>query len=182
VRDSLADALADGTRGVTAKIRWLSSAAADLDDRTEEGRPRWIHCTPLLGTSGAVGVWMVVLVDEEKNSAPVRRFRPAPPVVDNIRKEKARNGSPHRFSNGIDSSDDEFDMRTRSRTSERSNRTPQVDMRTRSRTSERSNGTPQKPARDGLRLNMLGSSVSVNLHSDEQRAIPGSSINSFALG
>jgi len=164
VRDSLAEALADGTRGVTAKIRWLSAPAADLDDRTEEGRPRWIHCTPLLGASGAVGVWMVVLVDDEKSSGPVRRFRPAPPVVDNIRREKARNGSPRRFSNGIDSSDDEADMRTSSRTS------------------DRINGTTKKSSRDGLRVSRVGSSLSVNMHLDDQRAVPGTSINSFALG
>lgn len=30
-----------------------------------DGRPRWIHCTPLASTTGAVGVWVVVIVDEE---------------------------------------------------------------------------------------------------------------------
>ncbi|KAF2022268.1 hypothetical protein BU24DRAFT_332765, partial [Aaosphaeria arxii CBS 175.79] len=85
VRDSVAEALADGTRGVTAKIRWLSTAAPSLADRSEEGRPRWIHCTPLLGQSGSVGVWMVVLVDDEKVPGPVRRFRQAPPVASDVR-------------------------------------------------------------------------------------------------
>lgn len=33
-----------------------------------EGRPRWIHCTPLTSTTGAVGVWVVVIVDEEGSS------------------------------------------------------------------------------------------------------------------
>ncbi|KAF2000224.1 hypothetical protein P154DRAFT_534889 [Amniculicola lignicola CBS 123094] len=89
VRDSLAEALADGTRGVTAKIRWLSSAASTLSaDHAEEGRPRWIHCTPLLGQSGAVGVWMVILVDDDKSSGPIRRFRQAPPVAPNPRQPK----------------------------------------------------------------------------------------------
>ncbi|KAF2476580.1 uncharacterized protein BDR25DRAFT_277827 [Lindgomyces ingoldianus] len=93
VRDSLADALADGTRGVTAKIRWLPKALTNPDsDRSEEGRPRWIHCTPLLGQSGSVGVWMVVLVDDEKDSGPVRRFRQAPPIPMEIR--RTRNSSP----------------------------------------------------------------------------------------
>jgi len=82
-------ALADGSRGVTAKIRWLSRAVSDLSESYEEGRPRWIHCTPLLGSSGAVGVWMVVLVDEEKYSnQPVRRFRQAPPVAHDVRSKK----------------------------------------------------------------------------------------------
>ncbi|KAK5136224.1 hypothetical protein LTR08_003831 [Meristemomyces frigidus] len=81
VRSDLAAALGEG-RGVTAKIRWLTKADEDGEG---EGRPRWIHCTPLLGHSGAVGVWMVVLVDEEGSTAAHvaagRRFRPAPPVA-----------------------------------------------------------------------------------------------------
>ncbi|OCL13512.1 hypothetical protein AOQ84DRAFT_282978 [Glonium stellatum] len=86
VRDSLAAALADGTRGVTAKIRWLSSPAARLpdSDSCDEGRLRWIHCTPLLGHTGAVGVWMVVLVDDERDGGLPRRFRVAPPVARDI--------------------------------------------------------------------------------------------------
>ncbi|EMC94378.1 hypothetical protein BAUCODRAFT_25581 [Baudoinia panamericana UAMH 10762] len=85
VRSDLAAALGEG-RGVTAKIRWLTKADAEGEG---EGRPRWIHCTPLLGHSGSVGVWMVVLVDEEgsKDAGAVsrgRRFRPAPPVATDI--------------------------------------------------------------------------------------------------
>lgn len=79
MRSDLAAALGEG-RGVTAKIRWLTKA----DEEGEgEGRPRWIHCTPLLGHSGTVGVWMIVLVDEEGSShgSTGRRFRPAPPVA-----------------------------------------------------------------------------------------------------
>jgi hypothetical protein len=118
VRNSLAEALTDGTRGVTAKVRWLSVAAPGPDeDRVEEGRPRWIHCTPLLGATGAVGVWMVILVDDDKNSAgSIRRFRPAPPVADEIQVAK-RNGSPI---NGClddldvaEGDDDVFDMRSK---------------------------------------------------------------------
>jgi hypothetical protein len=75
VRSELAQAFTEG-RGVTAKIRWLTRIEEDGED---EGRSRWIHCTPLLGHGGAVGVWMVVLVDEE-GSQSKRRFRPAPPV------------------------------------------------------------------------------------------------------
>ena len=91
VRADLSAALAEG-RGVTAKIRWLAKADEDGDG---EGRPRWIHCTPLLGHSGAVGVWMIVLVDEEGGvggaaggsgwqGAGGKRFRNAPPVASNI--------------------------------------------------------------------------------------------------
>lgn len=76
VRSDLRAALGEG-RGVTAKIRWLTRADPDGEG---EGRPRWIHCTPLFGHSGAVGVWMIVLVDEEGSLQTGRRFRNAPPV------------------------------------------------------------------------------------------------------
>ena len=71
IREELTRALADG-QGVTAKVKWLSR-------HDNEGRNRWVHCTPLLGSNGAVGVWMVVVADEE--DSPVRRkYRIAPPV------------------------------------------------------------------------------------------------------
>jgi hypothetical protein len=83
VRSDLHAALGEG-RGVTAKIRWLARADPDGEG---EGRPRWIHCTPLFGHSGAVGVWMIVLVDDESSNAAStsgRKFRTAPPVATNI--------------------------------------------------------------------------------------------------
>ncbi|KUJ21130.1 uncharacterized protein LY89DRAFT_577243 [Mollisia scopiformis] len=72
VRNELTQALADG-RGVTAKVKWVSKS--DL-----EGRNRWIHCTPLIGSNGVIGVWMIVLVDDETSTAPGKRFKMAPPV------------------------------------------------------------------------------------------------------
>lgn len=69
---------------MTAKIRWL---ARPDEDGEGEGRPRWIHCTPLIGHTGAVGVWMVVLIDEEGSRESIsanRRFRTAPPVATSI--------------------------------------------------------------------------------------------------
>lgn len=86
VRDELTQALSDG-RGVTAKVRWISGRHGD-----EEGRVRWIHCTPLLGSNGAVGVWMIVLVDDEATQ-PIRRFRNAPPVSKDIGNERYRTTS-----------------------------------------------------------------------------------------
>ncbi len=57
VRDDLAHALEVG-RKVTAKVQWLSKTAP-------KSRARWIHCTPLLGANDSIGVWMVILVDDE---------------------------------------------------------------------------------------------------------------------
>ncbi|KAK5015599.1 hypothetical protein LTR60_002796, partial [Cryomyces antarcticus] len=45
VRDELTAAFSEG-RGVTVKVRWTSHT----DD---EGRSRWIYCTPLVGHSGS---------------------------------------------------------------------------------------------------------------------------------
>lgn len=73
IREELTRALADG-RGVTAKIRWLTSRA------DTEGRNRWVHCTPLLGNNGAVGVWMIVVADDEE--AVLSRRHKVAPVVD----------------------------------------------------------------------------------------------------
>ncbi|ATY64928.1 PAS-like protein [Cordyceps militaris] len=43
------------------------------------GRARWLHCTPLSGSNSTVGVWMIVIVDDEEWHA--RRFGVvAPPV------------------------------------------------------------------------------------------------------
>ena len=71
VRDELSTALAEG-RGVTAKVRWMSRV-------DEDGRNRWIHCTPLLGSNSQIGVWMVVLVDDDQELS--RRWKQAPPVA-----------------------------------------------------------------------------------------------------
>lgn len=57
VRDDLACALEAG-RKVTAKVQWISKPA----DNT---RPKWIHCTPLLGVNSLIAVWMVILVDDD---------------------------------------------------------------------------------------------------------------------
>jgi PAS domain S-box-containing protein len=69
VREALQDALTRGG-GVTAKVTWLtSSSGADV----ESGKIRWLHCTPMLGSDERVGVWMVVVCDDEKISGSLRR-------------------------------------------------------------------------------------------------------------
>ncbi|KAI9761749.1 MAG: E3 ubiquitin-protein ligase hrd1 [Chaenotheca gracillima] len=85
VQDELIQALAEG-RGVTAKVRWVSRDG-------EEGRNRWIHCTPLLGSNAQIGVWMVVVVDDEKDAP--RRWRQPPPVSQEIRKRGQTPSSSH---------------------------------------------------------------------------------------
>lgn len=91
VRNELSAALAEG-RGVTAKVRWVSKV-------DEDGRSRWIHCTPLLGSNGQIGVWMIVLVDDDQ-AAGGRRWKQAPPVApargnvhENPRDDEERLGS-----------------------------------------------------------------------------------------
>ena len=84
VQDELTSALAEG-RGVTAKVRWVSKAG-------EDGRNRWIHCTPLIGSNGQIGVWMVVLVDDDQGLS--RRWKQAPPVATHRGKDY---GSSHHY-------------------------------------------------------------------------------------
>ncbi|TWU71505.1 hypothetical protein ED733_002181 [Metarhizium rileyi] len=101
MRDQLIQALANG-QGVTAKVKWLTvnhrrnagrqlrnrhqvdhplEAHLRIDDDDEgeyedTGRSRWLHCTPLTGSNGHVGVWMIVIVDEEPelNNQPARHI------------------------------------------------------------------------------------------------------------
>jgi len=47
--------------------------AGDRQSATLEGKPRWIHCTPLLGSDERVGVWMVVMVENEEVTGQLNR-------------------------------------------------------------------------------------------------------------
>lgn len=99
VRDELTAALAEG-RGVTAKVRWITR----LD---EEGRNKWIHCTPLVGSNGAIGVWMVVIVDDAKSTSKFSAgARQPPPIPDHSRNRSSAHGSGtpqmNGYSNGIE--------------------------------------------------------------------------------
>lgn len=100
VRDELTSALAEG-RGVTAKVRWVARA-------DEDGRNRWIHCTPLVGSNGQIGVWMIVLVDDDQGLS--RRWKQAPPVGPHrgkvygpSRDERERSGMLDEYTIGRDS-------------------------------------------------------------------------------
>ena len=84
VRTELVRALEAG-QNVTAKVRWIAKAR-------EEGRSRWIHCTPLYGGTGQIGVWMVLIVEDEEEEEKQARMAPAvkpaivrmPPIVDEV--------------------------------------------------------------------------------------------------
>lgn len=74
VREGLADALQRGI-SVTARISWLTApslpSGGGPDDEMSRktslrGKTRWIHCTPLFGSDERVGVWMVVMVEQEE--------------------------------------------------------------------------------------------------------------------
>lgn len=73
LRQQIEQALYRG-QSVTAKVKWNASPRKVPPSPTTDGsipqvvnRNRWIHATPLLGRNSEVGVWMVVLVDEEKD-------------------------------------------------------------------------------------------------------------------
>lgn len=80
MRDGILEALAQGT-GVTAKISWLTNASIGGGDNNRptssslEGKPRWIHCTPLLGSDEKVGVWMIVMVENEEVTGSLNAHR-----------------------------------------------------------------------------------------------------------
>jgi hypothetical protein len=59
LRESILEALQEGV-SVTAKVSWLASAGnTGVGAASAVGKPRWVHCTPLLGSDYRVGVWMV---------------------------------------------------------------------------------------------------------------------------
>ena len=78
VREGLLDAFESGS-AVTAKVTWLPHGQETGDAPNGDSRPssrrggppdtgaraRYISCTPLLGSDDQVGVWMVVMVENE---------------------------------------------------------------------------------------------------------------------
>ncbi|KAK6345350.1 hypothetical protein TWF718_007268 [Orbilia javanica] len=67
VREELENALSN-SRGLTIKVRWLSKLEEQNPKKNEFlGRERWLHCTPLFDANGAVGVWMIIVVDDDSN-------------------------------------------------------------------------------------------------------------------
>ncbi|KAJ5896962.1 uncharacterized protein N7473_006361 [Penicillium subrubescens] len=63
VKEELMAAMQQG-ESITARIKWVTRY-------NSEGRSRWVHCTPLYASNGQVGVWMVVVDDDEEESIPL---------------------------------------------------------------------------------------------------------------
>lgn len=94
VREELSAAFAEG-RGVTAKVKWVTKT-------DEEGRNKWIHCTPLIGVNGQIGVWMVVIVNEEMpNNYFAGGARIAPPIPDRSKTLIRTKGHVSNYSTGF---------------------------------------------------------------------------------
>ncbi|KAF2722856.1 hypothetical protein K431DRAFT_266029 [Polychaeton citri CBS 116435] len=74
VREGILDSLQHGV-GVTAKVTWLTSRQQGGD--YADGKTRWVHCTPLLGSDERVGVWMIVLVENEEVTGRLNRGPPS---------------------------------------------------------------------------------------------------------
>lgn len=123
VREGLSDAFETGA-AVTAKVLWLPQGRFDDDDASPAAtrrtpgshytnisngvgngpdggpRTRYISCTPLLGSDDQVGVWMIVMVENEQvtgtlasREAAWRRFGEAPPTpTDGERDDDAWSG------------------------------------------------------------------------------------------
>ncbi|KAF2862695.1 hypothetical protein K470DRAFT_211992 [Piedraia hortae CBS 480.64] len=82
LRQGLESALQQGTN-VTAKVSWLSSIPHHARDDVSgyvHGKPRWVHCTPLFGSDSRVGVWMVILVENEEVTGRLNRHAEASPL------------------------------------------------------------------------------------------------------
>ncbi|EHK98949.1 hypothetical protein M7I_5240 [Glarea lozoyensis 74030] len=87
---ALQDAFRDGA-AVTAKVLWLPKNAQSGERRAgQEVRPRWIRCTPLLGSDDRVGVWMIILVPIEEKVRFGRRDVHVGGMVDEFAVERMR--------------------------------------------------------------------------------------------
>ena len=134
VRDGLLEAFESG-ESVTAKVTWLpqgrsEDAASDYSrpgsrsgrGAADGGRTRYISCTPLLGSDDQVGVWMVIMVENEqvtgtlpsRERALIHRFGvDRPHEIQSMPSEYENEGSSARNLNGT--ADGRRDMADRQR-------------------------------------------------------------------
>ncbi|CAN8095291.1 unnamed protein product [Discula destructiva] len=87
IPDSSSGASSSGSGTVISAGAMSGGGGGGVEGAGQDGRPRWIHCTPLLGANGSVGVWVVVIVDEYGETGERKRARRAvarqmaPPVA-----------------------------------------------------------------------------------------------------
>lgn len=127
MRDGLSEAFEQGA-AVTAKVTWIPQGRSS--DDSEESRPssrrggggaafgesaqqqrtRYISCTPLLGSDDQVGVWMVVMVENElvtgslaSRTAALNRYNEpqVPPTPSEYQRESDSIDSNDAISNGV---------------------------------------------------------------------------------
>ncbi|SMR43384.1 unnamed protein product [Zymoseptoria tritici ST99CH_1E4] len=76
---------ANGTNGNTSRSPSVSTTHSthDVGARPPASNPksRWIHCTPLNGSDGKVGVWMVVMVEDENVTGGLKRTGTVAPAI-----------------------------------------------------------------------------------------------------
>lgn len=105
------EALAQGI-SVTAKVSWLThnphpngissfadnaSVAMQEHPTALEIRPRWIKCTPLLGSDSKPGVYMIVMVDKEEITGALNARQHTIPHV-GLSRDPTREALPYRES------------------------------------------------------------------------------------
>jgi len=65
IREGILEAFREGV-SVTAKVSWLSHPGTPDNSAHIVSKPRWLHCTPLVGSDYKIGVWMIVIVEQEE--------------------------------------------------------------------------------------------------------------------
>jgi len=109
---ALEQAFKDGA-SVTAKVLWLPKASQPGERGRGPGevKPRFIRCTPLLGSDDRVGVWMIILVPVDGESGNRGYGRSEHEVMDATAEERRKfeSGLRTRSSRGTPSIDGDSD-------------------------------------------------------------------------
>ncbi|KAL8873304.1 MAG: hypothetical protein Q9174_001204 [Haloplaca sp. 1 TL-2023] len=97
IRQGLLSAFENG-EGISAKVTWLPKHQENGENggkgSDEGGKTRYISCTPLLGSDDKVGVWMVVMVENESitgslssRNSRAERYKEVPPTPSEYERE-----------------------------------------------------------------------------------------------
>jgi hypothetical protein len=97
---ALESAFRDGA-SVTAKVLWLPkpSQAGNLGYPPTVPKPKFIRCTPLLGSDEQIGAWMVILVPVDESASIPGYGRGDHGMVDETSDERKRFESTSRAAN-----------------------------------------------------------------------------------